>query len=325
LIAIMGDRLSAHIKTLQAVNWEAPKPAGTEVNEYMEVLVKETTTLHKVLSRYLSPAIVEDVMAQVFAAINHRLSEEYGKIALPHREAKLRLLADAKYLHQKLSGLKNVGAPSGMLETVIAELSISRTPTSATGPRPAAAPIPVRMNSANQRLKGLLSGTGSSDRALPATPSMDPLASSSPQTAPSNSINGGTVNGTTNSSSSSPPLPAPPPPAQQGFRQVNESRADPDPEQLAPVPLLSQSESSSADLIASADSGPLPSPPSLSENSNPPRTTHDDGGVIDGNARSVGGQKDSELSAASIAKRTAIDGTTTTSRNDDTEDHYVHF
>ncbi|KAF8226749.1 Vps54-domain-containing protein [Tricholoma matsutake] len=58
LIAIMGDRLNAHIKTLQAVDWNIPKPGGG-VNDYMEVLVKETVTLHKVLSRYLSTPVVE--------------------------------------------------------------------------------------------------------------------------------------------------------------------------------------------------------------------------------------------------------------------------
>jgi hypothetical protein len=96
-------------------------------------------------------------MTQVFAAINHRLSEEYGKIELPGPEAKSRcvrssvnlpicinplaiwrlflfssstlfhrLLADAKFLHQKLSALKNVSTPSGMLETVVAEKNVSR-------------------------------------------------------------------------------------------------------------------------------------------------------------------------------------------------------
>lgn len=42
----------------QAVNWEIPKQ-GTGVNDYMVLLVKETVTLHKVLSRYLSAPIVE--------------------------------------------------------------------------------------------------------------------------------------------------------------------------------------------------------------------------------------------------------------------------
>jgi hypothetical protein len=69
----MGDRLGLHIKTLQvdmnlnhkrsahrfilqAIDWNAPKQG---VNDYMELLVKETVTLHKVLSRYLSTAVVE--------------------------------------------------------------------------------------------------------------------------------------------------------------------------------------------------------------------------------------------------------------------------
>jgi len=44
--------------SLQAVDWTVPK-AGGGVNEYMVILVKETATLHKVLSRYLAPSIVE--------------------------------------------------------------------------------------------------------------------------------------------------------------------------------------------------------------------------------------------------------------------------
>jgi len=106
LIAIMGDRLAAHIKTLQTVQWDVPPPKAG-VNAYMEMLIKETATLHKVLSRYLPGPVVEVgdsqsshsrptklrpqyVMSQVFAAINHRLSEEYTKIELPSVEAKER-------------------------------------------------------------------------------------------------------------------------------------------------------------------------------------------------------------------------------------------
>ena len=110
----MGDRLSAHIRTLQTVKWDVPKEGGG-INDYMELLVKETVTLHKVLSRYLSISVVEVcyllmrsagevlivyvtlyvtfsqyVMTQVFAAINHRLSEEYANIDLPSLEAKER-------------------------------------------------------------------------------------------------------------------------------------------------------------------------------------------------------------------------------------------
>ncbi|CAE6339351.1 unnamed protein product [Rhizoctonia solani] len=61
------------------------------------------------------------IMSQVFAAINHRLSEEYGKIDLPTQEAKDRLIGDARYLHGRLSALPGVGGLSSMLETVVSD------------------------------------------------------------------------------------------------------------------------------------------------------------------------------------------------------------
>ncbi|CAE6476390.1 unnamed protein product [Rhizoctonia solani] len=111
LISIMGDRLAE-------IDWTASN-SKPPPNTYMEVLVKETATLHKVLTRYLSAHASELIMSQVFAAINHRLSEEYGKIDLPSQEAKDRLLEDARYLHGRLSALPGVGGLSSMLETVV--------------------------------------------------------------------------------------------------------------------------------------------------------------------------------------------------------------
>jgi len=56
LVAIMGDRLTAHCKSLQAVDWNLRREL---VNDYMNVLVKETVTLHKVLTRYLQESASE--------------------------------------------------------------------------------------------------------------------------------------------------------------------------------------------------------------------------------------------------------------------------
>jgi vacuolar protein sorting-associated protein 54 len=81
-------------------------------------------------------------MSQVLAAINHNLQEEYSAIRLPNQEAKDRLLADAKFLHEKLSALKNIpGASTAMLVTVVSE----KVPANA----------PKRIP-ANQRIKGML-------------------------------------------------------------------------------------------------------------------------------------------------------------------------
>ncbi|OCH88200.1 Vps54-domain-containing protein [Obba rivulosa] len=155
LIAIMGDRLTTHIASLQAIRWDVPKdPPG--VNDYMEVLVRETVTLHKVLSRYTSTSVVEYVMTQVFAGINHRLSEEYTKIELPSPEAKERLLADVRFLQQKLSGLKHVAAPTAMLETVVSEKRVARPPGPGSPSLAPAAPPPTTAS----RFSGMLRRAG---------------------------------------------------------------------------------------------------------------------------------------------------------------------
>ncbi|KAF8334202.1 Vps54-like protein-domain-containing protein [Cantharellus anzutake] len=125
LIAIMGDRLNAHCKSLQVIDWGSTEP-WPNPNPYMEMLMRETLTLHKVLSKYLVEQTVEMIMGQVFAAINHRLSEEYSNIELPSQDAKERMLQDARYLHEKLSALKDIGVPSGMLETVVKEKIVAR-------------------------------------------------------------------------------------------------------------------------------------------------------------------------------------------------------
>ncbi|KAH8117189.1 Vps54-domain-containing protein [Phellopilus nigrolimitatus] len=199
LIAIMGDRLSAHCKTLQALDWSKPHDGA---NDYMTVLVKETVTLHKVLSRYLQEGVLEYIMSQVFAAINHRLSEEYGKIELPSQEAKDRLIRDTRYLHQHFSGLKNVNAPTGMLETVVGEKQVplspgtqlARTGSRSPGPsiasteggtpahQPATTNAPSTVESANERLKGIFrrSSTFKSSDTKIAPPFPSPRIPSSP-------------------------------------------------------------------------------------------------------------------------------------------------
>jgi vacuolar protein sorting-associated protein 54 len=141
----MGDRLSAHLRALAAVDWAAPAPAGRPVSDYMELLVKETVTLHKVLSRYLALPVVEYVMSQVFASITHRLAEAYGAIELPTADAKARLLADARFLHERLANLRGVRMPSAMLETVVGEKPVG--PPALT-PAPPEKPLPLPLSRA---------------------------------------------------------------------------------------------------------------------------------------------------------------------------------
>ncbi|KIM19939.1 hypothetical protein M408DRAFT_334212 [Serendipita vermifera MAFF 305830] len=127
LINIMGERLAFHCKSLQDVQWDSPGgPAEGDANAYMQGLVRETVTLHKVLTKYLGPSATEPIMSEVFASINHRLGEEYQSISLPSTDAKDRLLVDARYLHEKLSALRGVGSLNNMLETIVQEKMVMR-------------------------------------------------------------------------------------------------------------------------------------------------------------------------------------------------------
>ena len=108
-------------------------------------------------------------MSQVLAAINHNLQEEYTAIKLPSQGAKDKLLADAKFLHEKLSTLKNIpGASTAMLVTVVSE----KIPANA----------PKRLP-ANQRIKGMLSRSSSNTQEDANSPLQLPVGSVSPSPA----------------------------------------------------------------------------------------------------------------------------------------------
>lgn len=57
LVAIMNERFAAHVKAMQAIQWDEQEPqTGKNANTYMETLVTETVRLHKVLAKYLPVA-----------------------------------------------------------------------------------------------------------------------------------------------------------------------------------------------------------------------------------------------------------------------------
>jgi vacuolar protein sorting-associated protein 54 len=65
------------------------------VNGYAELLVKESTTLHKVLSKYLAKPTVNGILLQVVEAIRQRVGPEYSQVELRTDGAKRRRVVDA--------------------------------------------------------------------------------------------------------------------------------------------------------------------------------------------------------------------------------------
>lgn len=162
----------------------------------------------------LTSSTAQFVMSQVLAAINHNLQEEYTAIKLPTQGAKDRLLADAKFLYEKLSALKNIpGASTAMLVTVVSE----KIPVD----------VPKRVP-ANQRIKGMLSRSGSNPQEDTTPPPQQPVRSVSPSPVPTSRSNSpippisspqpmlppppvrSSTNGTSTTSQPTTPAPSPP-------------------------------------------------------------------------------------------------------------------
>jgi vacuolar protein sorting-associated protein 54 len=64
LVEIMSGRASSGAKKVKALDWDAP--ASSSAHEYMETLAKETTTLHRVLTKNLPEITVRLIMVPVF-------------------------------------------------------------------------------------------------------------------------------------------------------------------------------------------------------------------------------------------------------------------
>ncbi|CAG8525797.1 486_t:CDS:10 [Paraglomus occultum] len=123
LVSIMDERLEAHIKKFQAVQWDDPN-GSNDVHQYMEVLVKETTTLHRVLNRYLRPDTLQSVMSEVFKLFNTKLAQEIDKLSIFTETGKSRLLKDVRYYIEKLSNLDRIEGPQNGLEAVALSLQL---------------------------------------------------------------------------------------------------------------------------------------------------------------------------------------------------------
>ncbi|SGZ22449.1 BQ5605_C022g09489 [Microbotryum silenes-dioicae] len=153
LVAIMGDRLEVHAKTLKSLNWATEDTSNQGANAYMESLVKEHITLHKVLSRFLHTETVVFIMRQVFTALEQRLKLEFAAIELANEGGKRRMLGDVAHLRMRFSELRGLEdlVPGKELETLVAAKDVPKpvapkpkpAPAPASAPAPALAPPPI--------------------------------------------------------------------------------------------------------------------------------------------------------------------------------------
>ena len=81
LVDIMSGRAAAHVTAMKRIDWDRPSD-GQTINGYMETLIKETTTLHKVLSKHLPEMTVEMIMVPVMDSYREQWSKAFQEVEL---------------------------------------------------------------------------------------------------------------------------------------------------------------------------------------------------------------------------------------------------
>ena len=93
-VEIMAGRAGAHVATMAQIRWDEPAEAG--VNGYMATLVKETTTLHKVLARYLPEPSVARIVEPVLADYKEQLGNAFRDAKVKTPKGRSRFVESAK-------------------------------------------------------------------------------------------------------------------------------------------------------------------------------------------------------------------------------------
>ncbi|QIX02354.1 hypothetical protein AMS68_007871 [Peltaster fructicola] len=109
LVEIMTGRSQTHVKSMLALDLEssAADVAGEgKPGPYMETLIKETLTLHRVLARHLSILDVDMIMRQIFANYSAQWTKAFAEVDIRGKESQRRLLRDVTALEDRLGRLE---------------------------------------------------------------------------------------------------------------------------------------------------------------------------------------------------------------------------
>ena len=90
LIDIMSSRATTHVSAMKKVDWDSKPIQG--ISPYMETLVKETATLHKVLSKHLPEMTVQMIMVPVFTSYREQWGQAFAETSVKTATGKERFV-----------------------------------------------------------------------------------------------------------------------------------------------------------------------------------------------------------------------------------------
>lgn len=151
LVDIMSGRAVMHVNAMRKIDWDDSSDKQG-ASPYMETLTKETTTLHKVLSKHLPEMTVKMIMDPVFSSYKEQWSTAFREVVVRTELGKercvgtpcptvmiatnvIRLLHDVESFNSKLCDVAGAGDIGEHLLGIIKEKVVaSRADTTAAEP-----------------------------------------------------------------------------------------------------------------------------------------------------------------------------------------------
>ncbi|EXF77171.1 hypothetical protein CFIO01_13646 [Colletotrichum fioriniae PJ7] len=117
LVEIMSGRAAQHSKSMRAIDWDHDGSQST--HPYMETLAKETTTLHRVLTKHLPETSVQLIMGPVFSSYKDQFGRVF-EVADPKTAiGRDSMLRDVDFFITKLGKLDGFGDAGEYLKSFI--------------------------------------------------------------------------------------------------------------------------------------------------------------------------------------------------------------
>ncbi|KAH6892284.1 Vps54-like protein-domain-containing protein [Thelonectria olida] len=124
LVDIMSGRATIHARDMKTIDWEA---AGSKsVHAYMETLAKETTTLHRVLTKHLPETSIQMIMVPVFSSYKDQLGSSLDEATAKTEAGIQSMLADVEFFKTKLGKLDGFGDAGDYLIRIISSKRIEK-------------------------------------------------------------------------------------------------------------------------------------------------------------------------------------------------------
>jgi len=127
LVDIMSGRAGTHVNAMRNVDWDTTLN-GQVASPYMETLVKETTTVHKVLSKHLPDMTVRMIMDVVFSSYREQWGKGFAEVEVKTAAGKQRMLRDVEFFRSRTSKLEGAGPLGDFLVQLVENKPVAEVP-----------------------------------------------------------------------------------------------------------------------------------------------------------------------------------------------------